>query len=102
MPGERLILTLFAQIALILALTRLLGWIVSRFGQPQALGEMLAGILLGPSLLGWAAPQTFRHLFPPDSLQFLALLRQIRLVVFVFLFGLQSASALLRAPRKAR
>src|SRR5205814_7471842 len=101
MPGERLILTLFAQIALILALTRLLGWIVSRFGQPQALGEMLAGIILGPSLLGWAAPATFRHLFPPDSLQFLALLSQIGLMFFVFLMGLQLDSALLRARGKS-
>src|SRR5438046_9105284 len=97
MPGERLILTLFAQIALILALTRLLGWIVSRFGQPQALGEMLAGILLGPSLLGWAAPPTVRHLFPPGSLQFLAPLSQIALTVFFCLLDLTMYVASLRS-----
>ena len=50
MPGERVILTLFAQLALILALTRLMGWIFSRFHQPQMLGEMIGGLILGPSL----------------------------------------------------
>src|ERR1043165_9212239 len=101
MPGERAILTLLAQIVLILALTRVLGWIVSRFGQPQVLGEMLAGIILGPSLLGWAAPQTFHHLFPADSLQFLAIFSQIGLTFFVFLMGLQLDPALSRARGKS-
>src|SRR5258706_2968566 len=97
MSGERLILALFAQVVLILALTRVLGWIVARFGQPQVLGEMIAGIILGPSLLGWAAPQAFRHLFPPERLQFLAILSQIGLMFFVFLMGLQLNPALQRA-----
>ncbi len=101
MSGERVILTLLAQIALILALTRLLGWVVWRFRQPQALGEMLAGIALGPSLLGWVAPGTFRHLFPPESLAFLFILSQIGLVFFVFLMGLQLDPALLRGRGKA-
>src|SRR5213075_2402613 len=101
MAGERIILTLFAQIALILALSRVLGWIVSRFGQPYVLGEMIAGVILGPSLLGWAAPQAFSHLFPADSVQILAILSHIGLIFFVFLMGLQLDPALLKAGQKS-
>ena len=53
------LLTLFLQIALIVALSRIMGWIFARFHQPQVMGEMVAGILLGPSLLGWVAPTTW-------------------------------------------
>ncbi|HEV8293004.1 MAG TPA: cation:proton antiporter, partial [Tepidisphaeraceae bacterium] len=101
MSGERVILTLFAQVALILALTRISGWIFSRFRQPQILGEMLAGIILGPSLLGWAAPQFYQQLFPQESLQFLAILAQIGAVFFVFLIGLQLDPALVRTGGKS-
>src|SRR5438132_6165067 len=101
MPGERVILTLFAQVALILAFTRLMGWILSRFHQPQMLGAMIAGIILGPSLLGWAAPQAYQHLFPQESLQLLAILSQIGLIFFVFLIGLELESTLLRGRDKS-
>ena len=89
MPGERAILTLLVQLALILALTRAFGWIFSRLRQPQIVGEMLAGLLLGPTLLGWIAPQLYSRLFPQESLPILAILAQIAAVFFVFLIGLE-------------
>src|SRR6476660_9703647 len=101
MAGERIILTLFAQIALILALSRVLGWIVSRFGQPYVLGEMIAGVILGPSLLGWAAPQAYSHLFPGESVHILAILSQLGLIFFVFLMGLQLDPTLLKGRGKS-
>src|SRR6267142_7910 len=101
MPGERVILTLFAQVALILALTRLMGWIFSRFGQPKMLGEMVGGLILGPGLLGWAAPRVFQHVFPQESLQFLGILSKIGVIFFLFLVGLELEPSIFRARSKS-
>ena len=58
----------FLQMFVILAACRLCGWLVHRFlRQPQVIGEMIAGVLLGPSLLGAVAPAAQQFLFPPDS-----------------------------------
>jgi Kef-type K+ transport system membrane component KefB len=59
-----------------------------RINQPQVVGEMVAGILLGPSLLGWAAPEVPSFLFPAPSLGYLNALSQIGLVFFMFLVGI--------------
>jgi Kef-type K+ transport system membrane component KefB len=79
---------LVLQIAVILAVCRIVGSIFRRLGQPRVVGEMFAGILLGPSLLGWMAPGVSAYLFPPASLGFLNALSQIGVVVFMFLVGL--------------
>src|SRR5882757_1682248 len=83
------ILLLLVQIGLVLGLSRVTGWVFARFHQPQVMGEMIAGILLGPSLLGWLAPQTFLAIFPPDSVRYLSVLSQIGVVFFLFLIGLE-------------
>src|SRR2546428_4521022 len=80
---------LIAQIATILIVARLMGWLFRRLHQPRVIGEMVAGILLGPSLLGWAAPGVFSALFPPQSLGSLNSLSQIGLLLFMFLIGLE-------------
>ena len=77
------------QVAVILIASRLLGWVALRIGQPQVVGEMLAGILLGPSLLGLVAPETFTALFPSNSIGSLSTLSQIGIVLFLFLIGLE-------------
>ncbi|MCU1302963.1 MAG: Sodium/hydrogen exchanger [Candidatus Sulfotelmatobacter sp.] len=79
---------LVLQIAVILAVCRGVGSIFRRIGQPRVVGEMFAGILLGPSLLGWMAPGVSAYLFPSVSLGFLNALSQIGVVVFMFLVGL--------------
>ncbi len=81
--------TLLLQIAVILAVSRMVGWIFRKIHQRQVIGEMVAGILLGPSLLGWLAPNVSAALFPPASLGFLSALSQIGLLVFMFLIGLE-------------
>src|SRR5437762_789553 len=96
MSGERVILTLLAQIALILALTRVMGWIFSRFRLGQVVGEMIGGILLGPSLLGWATPQFYARLFPQETLPVLAVLAQIGAVFYIFLIALELDLSALR------
>lgn len=79
---------LILQLTVILALCRVAGSLFRRFGQPRVVGEMFAGILLGPSLLGWLAPSAWAYLFPPASLGFLNALAQLGVVVFMFLVGL--------------
>ena len=90
------ILLLLLQICVILGVARLVGWLFKKMHQPQVVGEMVAGILLGPSLLGLAAPRISAALFPPESLGYLNSLSQIGLVLFMFLVGLELEGSLLR------
>jgi len=87
---------LLAQFVVILVVARGVGWSFSRIGQPKVVGEMAAGILLGPSLLGWVAPGFSTRLFPPGSLGLLGLLSQIGLVLFMFQIGLELDTGALR------
>jgi len=87
---------LLVQIIVILLTARLTGWLFRKIHQPQVIGEMVAGILLGPSLLGWVAPNVSRVLFPVNSLPFLSVLSQIGLLIFMFLVGLELNPKLLR------
>ena len=80
--------TLVLQIAVILAVCRAVGALFRLIRQPRVVGEMFAGILLGPSLLGWMAPNLSSYLFPPTSLGFLSALSQVGVVIFMFLVGL--------------
>ncbi len=80
--------TLVLQIAVVLAVCRLVGNVFLKIQQPRVVGEMFAGIMLGPSLLGWLAPQFSTYLFPASSLGFLSALSQIGVIVFMFLVGL--------------
>jgi len=79
---------LVLQIAVILVAARVVGFLFQKINQPQVMGEMVAGILLGPSLLGWLAPGVSAALFPPASLAYLNALSQVGLVVFMFVVGL--------------
>lgn len=87
---------LLLQIAVVLTVARLVGIAFRRIGQPQVVGEMVAGILLGPSLLGAVAPAVYAGLFPPESLPSLNVLSQVGLVLFMFLIGLEFDPAMLR------
>jgi len=80
--------TLVLQIAVILAVCRIAGTLFRKIHQPRVVGEMFAGILLGPSLLGWVAPQWSSYLFPVSSLGSLNALSQLGVVIFMFLVGL--------------
>lgn len=80
---------LILQIGTILIVARLVGWLFSKLHQPRVVGEILAGTLLGPSLLGWLAPGVSSNLFPPDSLGHLNSLSQVGLLIFMFLVGLE-------------
>ncbi len=87
---------LLVQIAAILLVSRVLGVAARALGQPLVVAEVLAGIVLGPSLLGWLWPDAMAALFPATSLPVLKMLSQIGLVLFMFLIGLELDPKLLR------
>ncbi len=80
-------LQLCQQVAIVLLACRLLGSLMIRAGQPRVIGEMIAGILLGPSLLGLLAPAAQLALFPPASLGLLSTVSKIGLVLYMFVVG---------------
>ena len=71
MSGDELLHELLALSAVIV-MTRVLGLALRRLRQPLVVGEIIAGIALGPSLLGWVAPDAFAFLFPPTVVSFLS------------------------------
>jgi Kef-type K+ transport system membrane component KefB len=81
--------TLILQIGIVLLVAAVIRQICKRIHQPPVIGEMLAGILLGPSLLGWVAPGFAAALFPPGSVAVLNALSQVGLLVFMFVVGLE-------------
>src|ERR1044071_2410394 len=80
---------LLIQIVVILAAAGLVSRLFRKIGQPPVMGEMLAGIVLGPSVLGLLWPQAMSFLFPASSLDTLRLLSQIGVVLFMFVVGME-------------
>lgn len=78
---------LLLQGAVILAVARIVAVVLGRTGQPAVVGEMLGGILLGPSLFGWLFPHAFVALFPARSVGLLQLFSQAGVVLYMFLVG---------------
>lgn len=95
--GHQLFLFII-QFALLLISARLLGELMKRYGQPPVFGELLAGIILGPSLLGWLFPAGSAALFPPDVQQFhlLELISWLGMLFLLLFTGLETDLALLR------
>jgi Kef-type K+ transport system membrane component KefB len=82
------VLTLI-EVLVVIGGSRLVGWVFRSIGQPLVIGEIVAGIALGPSLLGWLAPDLAGALFPVAAIPFLNVLSQIGLIFFMFLIGLE-------------
>ncbi|MBJ7309596.1 cation:proton antiporter [Rugamonas sp. CCM 8940] len=95
-PSPPPLLLMLIQIGLVLASARLVGALFRRLGQPQVVGEMIAGLMLGPSVLGAMMPEVSAALFPPSSLAALGSISQIGLLVYMFLVGLEFDAGLLR------
>jgi len=80
---------LFLALVVVIFGTRVVGHLLSVLFQPRAVGEMAAGIMLGPSVLGALAPEAYHWLFGPQILQYVNILAQIGLALFMFLVGLE-------------
>lgn len=80
---------LIVAVGIILLMARVFGWLFRHIGQPPVIGEITAGIILGPSFLGRFFPAAFAWVFPPSSLPTLNSLSQLGLLLFLFTVGLQ-------------
>ncbi|MDM1038083.1 cation:proton antiporter [Myroides odoratimimus] len=80
---------LLAQIVTIVLVARVFGWICKKIGQPSVIGEIIAGIALGPSFVGAYFPEFSEALFPVHSLGNLSFLSQIGLILFMFVIGME-------------
>jgi Kef-type K+ transport system membrane component KefB len=80
---------LLAALAAVVILGRLLGRLFRYIGQPPVIGEVVAGILLGPSLLGHIAPAAYAFILPPSVAPSLGLLSQLGVVLYMFLVGVE-------------
>ncbi|MFZ1694058.1 MAG: cation:proton antiporter [Flavobacteriales bacterium] len=87
---------LLLQIAAIIAVARAFAYVFTKLGQPSVIGEIVAGIVLGPSVVGYWFPGTFQFLFPSGSLENLHLLSQVGLVLFMFVIGMELDLRILR------
>lgn len=87
MTNLQLSILFFLQLAVILGACRAVGWLARRIGQPQVVGEMIAGVVLGPSLLGMLAPASQEALFPKASMTILFCVSQVGLALYMFIVG---------------
>jgi len=97
MNASQLSVAFFLQMAVILLVCRLVGMAARRFGQPQVVGEMIAGVLLGPSLFGLFLPDLQKWLFPPDTLKTLYVGAQLGVGLYMFLVGVEFKTELFRS-----
>ena len=86
---------LIALTAVIIA-GRILGRLFTAIGQPPVIGEVVAGVLLGPSLLGAIAPEAYAFILPPSVAPYLGVVAQLGVVLYMFLVGLELNPDLLR------
>lgn len=87
--------------AVILAACRVVGWLARRVGQPQVVGEMIAGVLLGPSLLGMLFPEASARLFSQETRGMLYVGSQLGVGLYMFLVGMEFRTELFRSRARS-
>lgn len=91
----------FLQLAAVLVICRAVSAVAVRFGQPPVVGEMIAGVVLGPSLFGYFLPELQTQLFPPQSRPILLAGAQLGLALYMFTVGLDFRMDLMRSRLKS-
>ncbi|HEY2106665.1 MAG TPA: cation:proton antiporter, partial [Candidatus Binataceae bacterium] len=99
--GGSAILHELLALAIAIVMVQTLGLAFRQLRQPLIVGEMIAGIVLGPSLLGWISPHAFAFLFPPQAVSFLSAIARVGVILYMFLVGLELEPALLRRQTAA-
>jgi Kef-type K+ transport system membrane component KefB len=101
--GGHAVLLLLVQVALLLLVARLGAELCRRLGFPVVIGELLAGLLLGPSVFGHFAPALFAHTFPAQAMQFhlLEVVGTLGMVLLLLMTGLETDLRLLRELGRA-
>ncbi len=97
MTPLQLAIHFFFQIAVILLVCQAVGLVGRKVGQPQVVSEMIAGVILGPSLLGLFLPAVAAKLFPPETLRVLFPVSQLGLAAYMFVVGLEFRMDIVRA-----
>jgi Kef-type K+ transport system membrane component KefB len=87
---------LLLALALVIALGQVIAWLFRRVGQPPVIGEVVAGILLGPSFLGWLWPDAYTFVLPASVAPLLGAVAQLGVIFYMFLVGLELNPARLR------
>ena len=90
------LLHVLLSMAVIIVVARAVGALFRRIHQPPVIGEVVAGILLGPSLLGWMAPQASAFLLPASIMPILGVIAQIGIILFMFVVGIELDTKRLR------
>lgn len=90
------LLHVLLALVVVIVVARAIGTLFTLFHQPPVVGEILAGILLGPSLLGRVAPGAEAYLLPPSVAPFLGVLSEVGVILYMFLVGLELDPTLLR------
>ncbi len=98
---EKMLLLLCADLAIIIGSARVFGWLFGKVGQPPVVGEILAGVILGPSLLGRLYPGAMKALLTPQTTPVLSAIAQIGLVLLMLLIGLEFPFERLRQAARA-
>jgi Kef-type K+ transport system membrane component KefB/nucleotide-binding universal stress UspA family protein len=101
--GEHELLLFLLQFALLLVVARFLGVVATRLGLPSVVGELLAGLLLGPSLLGNVAPGLFHGMFPqkPEQFHLLEIISWLGVLMLLILTGLETDIGLIARKGKS-
>jgi Kef-type K+ transport system membrane component KefB len=96
-----LLISALVALATIIVFTRVVGYLFQRIGQPAVIGELVGGILLGPSLLGSIAPDVYAALLPSAVMPLLRIHAQIGVILFMFLVGLELDRRMIRQSGRA-
>ncbi len=93
---RELLVPVLLCLAAVIALGRLMGRLLAHLGQPPVIGDVLAGIMLGPSLLGYFHPKLPGWILPPDAAPHVGIIAQFGIILYMFLVGLELNAGLLR------
>jgi Kef-type K+ transport system membrane component KefB len=99
--ADDVLLLVFGGIAVILAVARFVGWVFGRLGQPAVVGEVVGGVLLGPSVLGLLPGDPSALLFPADIQPYLRVIATFGLIIYMFVIGLELDPRVVANERRA-